>query len=198
MSAETHVPDGVTCPHCGLELQAIHARALQGLDIYKPLTSLDVRTSDVQDVQARDSVEGSIEPSTTSRKRNDSPAEAFANHLLEERFLPVVQSGAGYDATIEFARAWRDGWNRVALAGWNPIPFGIRLAAHFMTLNGVEPDFPKIGRLVGRYGIYALIGIEAAFNRELEGDWMPYAVSVAKSRQREAQARARQNGGVDA
>lgn len=178
----------ITCPHCGTEFT-------------KPLTrnyntSLETET-ETQDktfssrsarrlMMRRDETE--INVSKTSKTRRLAPAEQFALHLLEERFLPVFRSGRGYDATLEFARSWRDGWDRVALAGYNPVSFGVTLMGAYAELSGMEPDYPMLGRLVGRYGIYGLVGFEAATSRDLTKHWYAYASTVAKQKSLEAEA----------
>lgn len=127
-------------------------------------------------------------PVAPSPARALSDQEKTAQAVLTEFVLPVLRGGAGYNAVTEFGKAFREGWRRCLADELNPTQFGVAVVAHYCELMQVPVEYSKLGRLVGNYGIYALLGIEAAFSRDLEGDWLPYAWEVARRRRAEAQA----------
>lgn len=108
--------------------------------------------------------------------------------LVESDVVPTIKSGAGYDATTLFAKVWRQGWRECVDADLNPVHFATALVGAYFELLGDKPDYARIGRLCGAFGIYALLGIEAALMNDVD-NWLAYATAVAKAKKREAEAR---------
>lgn len=123
--------------------------------------------------------------------RSHSRQEDIAHEMIATRIAPVIKHTPGYNATVEFARAWREGWAQCENEDLNPVHFGTSLAGAYFELLGVEPQYPKIAKLVGMRGAFTLKGIEAALAHihDDSEDWYPYALTVATNEQRRAQAR---------
>lgn len=128
------------------------------------------------------------------RTRDLRPQEVRAQTLLQKRILPALHSGATRDLALEFAAAFREGYDQSIEEGESPIPFGIALGAAYLELLGIEvsrEDRGLIGRLVAIFGVGAFSGIEAATRRRLKGDWYPYAYVAAKGEAAKIAARRR-------
>lgn len=136
----------------------------------------DISTPEVVDISVRSADEN-------APKRALSFQENLATRLLEDEVLPIFASRPGYNARIEFGRVWRKGWETCLEADQNPIQFGVNLAARYLELLGEEPNWKLLGRLVGKYQTYALVGLDEALMHGVEGDReiLAYATAVCKS-----------------
>lgn len=114
------------------------------------------------------------------RKRSPDKAQVLAKEHLQA-LQPVIGAGNAFDLLHEFRSIWNVAWQDAIKREINPKAVGIQLLGAFIaTVTDSEPDYGRAGKLVGRYGKLALLGIDEGLMRDVD-DPYTYAAAVCKT-----------------
>lgn len=100
----------------------------------------------------------------------------------------VVATGSSYDLLHEFRSIWPRAWQEAQDNGLNPKSIGIKLlGSFFATVTSQEPDYGRIGQLVGKFGKLSLLGIDEGIIANADD---PYRYAMRVCQNQSAQRRA--------
>lgn len=103
-----------------------------------------------------------------------------------EKLHAVTTSGRAYDLKREFRPLWVELWQAAIDRGLNPKRVGVRLLGYFWeAVTDEDPDFNKLNRLVGKWGLLALEGVDAVLSKADVKDWYSYAWAVCEKKSQE-------------
>lgn len=129
------------------------------------------------------------------KKRRASIHEAFAQgHLASVK--KVVASGRAYDLKREFRPVWTKAWQQATeIDNLDPSLVGTALLAYYWrTLMDDEPDYGRLTRLVRKWGLLSLEGIDAVLRYGDVKDPYTYAWVVCEGMMNEHLAEQQKGG----
>lgn len=138
---------------------------------------------------------GPAEPNVelAEQKRKQSKEQALAQRHLAS-LSPVLGNGKAFDLLHEFKEIWPLAWNEAAQDGLNPKAVGINLLGNFIaTVTSTEPNWPRAGQLVSKFGRLALLGIDEGIIANAEDPYR-YAFRVCQNRATEQRAMENSDG----